>query len=646
VNTPAGKEAVATALAHLEHGHRDIGLRLLADRFRSDPADLVVAHTMAVMGLWGMIEAGSADAGDLHLGVWASLLADPRFWSWFHDDASRRYQTPIDADTVDRSRERFRTWLAEQVLVTAGSTAEVRFAQELRAAEISATRGGVRLAGSEHSIPCGPLLAAELGLTDQIARTAKGLAGSSRADDQRAALLFSWIGAAVVLLDRGRVTEAIATAEDLRCPQCATTRPSRSAVIRTCHARCSSFERANPAYRGAAGRRRFDADAGRVLLGARLCAVTTAIGGRDPDVGAAQAGLRGVRALVRALGCPGELDTYLTGPFLARVDVLRRDGRLDDAIALLDAVPSAPDRALDGAGVGEVRRLLAALLAARGVAHSNDHDNAAGLADLRRARELHPGSRHVARNLAVTLANNAYARSDTIDEATLAAAADRLTEARGVCLAYLREVPADPEMTEMLEQVTEALGDMQNGRAVRAHEAGDHRRAVDFAEEACRLCPGRQVFSDNRTTIRQAARTPGLAAAAQRRDLDEMERILEAARRSHPRDADLADQLREVQKAQAVELNAMGVSAADRRELDRARRLFDRALRKDPSSETIRTNQRQVVLLQEYLNGDRPVDDPSLPVPAQPGPPPPRRPSRWERWMAHLRLLAWKWRIR
>ena len=650
LNTPGSRAlVVATALAHLGDGRRDAGLSLLTECYRSDPTDHRIAHTLAVMGLWGRIGIGYAGGDDpvpdadgnrswdLYIGIWASLIADPEFWASFRRDAIDRYQTSVGTDTLDRARARFREWLAGAVLAAAGPEVEVRLAQEIRAADISAVRGGVIWPPSGRRVPCGPLLAAELGVPDQIAWVAGDLAGSADAKDRRAALLFSQIGAAVVLLDRGRVAEAITVAEDLRCDGCARGRPDRSVHAQVCRPRCRRFERANPAYRTAAGRGRFLADAGMVLLEARLRAVTAAIESRDPDVGTAADGLPRALALVRALGCPDELKTYVAGTFLGRVDALRRDGRTDEAIALLGAVPPAPDARSDDTGFGEARRVLAALLAARGVDRANDGDDA-GLRDLRRANELHPDSRYVARNLAVVLANVGQVEAD--DEASLGAAADRLREACGVCRAFLELVPGDREMTGILEQVIAGLGDAQNARAVRAHGRGDHALALKLADDACRLCPDRQLFRDNQRRIRQAARTPGLAEAEARRDLAAMERILGAATRAHPDDTVLLRRLHEVRRVQAVELNAEGVAAADRLEIDKARRLFEGALAKDPSEQTIRANLRQVLLLSRVLEGDdNMLVEPSVPGPRQA----PVRLTRWQQWTARLRLFVWEW---
>lgn len=198
-------------------------------------------------------------------------------------------------------------------------------------------------------------------------------------------------------------------------------------------------------------------------------------------------------------------------------------------------------------------------------------------------------------------------------------------------------------MTGILEQVVAVLGDAQNARAVRAHDRGDHAGALKLADDACRLCPDRQLFRDNQRQIRQSARTPGLAAAEGRRDLAAMERILGTATQTHPDDTALLRRLHEVRRAQAAELNAEGVAAADRLAVDEAQRLFERALAKDPSEQTIRANLRQVLLLRRVLDGDPAPGDMLVESPVPGHRQDPVRLTRWQLWTARLRLFVSEW---
>jgi tetratricopeptide (TPR) repeat protein len=491
----------------LDSGDREQAAHLLTDGHRADPTDFRVAHALAVLTLWTAVRQSPppkrAAGTDWHLclGLWGALLADPNFWTWLRGDAERRYRTPVPDEATDVVRERLEGWLSETVTRHAGDQVAAALALEVRAARVAAIRGGFAV-GAGRTIPGGPLLVQHLELQDACRDLAAGLWASEDVGTRRAAMYFSQLGVARVLLDRDAPVAALASLADLQCAVCAKTAgDTRSPKI--CRPGCTTFDERNPAYtcRGT-GRRRFRADAVELAVQAHLSAARAAIATTEIDVATACGHWQKVAAMPEGVA---ELKAHLDDFVLPRVRFLRRS-RQDVAVAVLEAYQGAtstgPHDELFGAAVVELSRLLAE----RGVEFANrDRPKlAAAREDLRRAVKLNPSSWYACRNLAVVLQNSAMSGVGSAeDEKAVHRAVRLLEEAR----AHLRRFPAraaGAELAEATKLVEEDLAGLWNAQAVRAHELGRHDEALPIINKAIAMRPDIPILRQNRAVIRRA----------------------------------------------------------------------------------------------------------------------------------------------
>jgi hypothetical protein len=262
--TPSPHAGVLTAVRHLRQGQREHAMRLLTESHAGDPSDFRITHALALMSLWQMVKqsskfgrTGSAD-WRMCLGLWASLLADPRFWTWFADAAGRRYRTTVPATDVDAARERLERWLSETMTRCAGDDMSAAFTLEVRAARLVAVRGGIAAGDGNPPIPCGPMLIQHLGLQQECRRLTASLLASQDERTRRAAMYFSRLGVALVHLDRDAPAAALACLAELWCADCKRHGGAFRPAPRVCRDTCMAFGELNPAYGHLkAGRKRF-----------------------------------------------------------------------------------------------------------------------------------------------------------------------------------------------------------------------------------------------------------------------------------------------------------------------------------------------------------------------------------------------------
>ncbi len=502
---------VATALTHLRNDEREHAERLLTESHRADPAEFRVTHTLALMTTWRLVDRVSSgrpvpdDDWRLCLGLWACLLADPAFWTWFAHDASRRYRAEVPPGDVNAVRERLERRLHETVTRCAGDNLAAVFDLEVRAARLVAVRGGVATGTAGRRIPCGPLLVDHLDLHQECRDLTAGLWASTDEQVRRTAQYFSQLGPARVLVDGNAPGAALAGLRDLRCPNCRTTASDEPAPL-VCDRKCPDFRRLNPAYtHPGAGRLRLRADAVVLTVEAHLRVAEAAVSAREPDPATARQHWHALQALPEAAE---PFRRHVTDVVLGRVRFLRRS-RLDDAIALLEALPLNESTAADDRVSGEVARTLSTLLVQRGVdtANRGPADPTRAEADLRRAARLHPTSWHACRNFVGLLQSSAERAVVTPTPTAVGNAVTKLTEARDHLREHAGAFVGD-EAAELVEQVSMSLAMMLNLQAKRAHLLGDHAEALRLVDLALAELPGDPALLRHRQTITTATHVP------------------------------------------------------------------------------------------------------------------------------------------
>lgn len=488
----------ADALRLLEHDDREHAIKLLVDAHRTDPTDFRVTHALALMTLWQLVNGGKDD-WRLCIGLWANLLADPGFWTWFTTDAARRYRTEVPPTEVDAVRDRLEHWLHDTVTRGANSGMAALLALEVRAARLVAVRGGIPAGATRKKIPCGPLLIDHLELHDECRELVARLNASRDERNRRTAKYFSQLGPARMLLDQGAPLAALTSLEDLRCADC----PAAGEPPRLCRPGCPVFARQNPAYAHAVGgRRKLRAEAVAMTVEAHLSVAEVAVSAQEPDL--RTAGQHWTAAIRQ--GADEQFRCHVTDIVLPRARFFLQKRRFDDAIDVLTAVPVGTAEAVFGDDFGDVTRMLSELLAQRGVQHAAPEkpNSLLALTDLRRATELNPLSWYACRNLAVVLQNTAAlsipADPDDTDFVTALAL---MEEARTVLRAFPR-AGKGAEIDELLGQLASAVGGAYNAQALNAYEQGDHDHALVIIDRALRERPGDPLMLRNQAVIKQA----------------------------------------------------------------------------------------------------------------------------------------------
>lgn len=495
-----------------DDGHRDRAMRSLTESFTEDPSDFRVTHALALMSLWPLVQRGSVARRTrladwcLCLGLWASLLADTRFWTWFAADAGRRYRVTVLATDVDAAREQLEGWLFEKVTRCGGHGVAAALTLEVRAARLVAVRGGITAGNAHRPIPCGPMLIQRLGLQEEAGRMASGLLASRDEQTRRAAMCFSQLGMALAYLDRKAPAAALNCLAELCCADCRRHDGEFGQAPRICRSACPAFDRLNPAYAYLkAGRKRFLVDAMTLTVEVNLYVAERAISAAEPDIPTAR---EHWRSAARLSGSADLLLCHVQQVVLPRVRFLLKTRR-DDAIAVLQALPLGSATASDEV-FGEAIRSLSLLLTARGAEFANREppDLTRAQADLRQAVKLNPMSWRACHNLAVTLMNAAglILAKPYPASADFSSAAALLTEAREHLVRFPAVGGDRKEVDQMLGVVSELLGDLWNAQAVRAHERGDHPAALRAIDRALKEKPGDRILLQNQRVIRQATR--------------------------------------------------------------------------------------------------------------------------------------------
>lgn len=465
---------------------------------------------MALMSLWPLVKQGSVSRRTrladwcLCLGLWASLLADTRFWAWLTGDAGRRYRATISATDVDNARQQLEEWLSETVTRCGGYDVAAALTLEVRAARLVAVRGGIAAGNASRPIPCGPMLIQWLGLQQEAGRMASGLLTSRDEQTRRAAMCFSQLGMVLTHLDRKAPEAALSCLAELWCADCRRHGGKPGQAPRICRGACPAFDALNPAYANVkAGRKRFLVDATTLTVEANLYVAERAISAAEPDIPTAG---EHWRSAARLSGSADPILRHVQRVVLPRVRFLLR-ARRDDAIAVLQALPFGSATASDEV-FGEAIRSLSQLLAARGVEFANRKppDLTRAQADLRQSVKLNPASWLACRNLAVVLMNAAgLILTPHPGSAESSSAAALLAEARE----HLTTFPGggdSKEIDQLLGSVSEKLGNLWNAQAVQAYERGNHHAAMRAIDRALREKPGDSVFLNNRRVIQEAMR--------------------------------------------------------------------------------------------------------------------------------------------
>ncbi|MFG3258313.1 hypothetical protein [Streptomyces sp. NPDC048172] len=388
---PARSDADALHAVVLAMGGRhDAAAALLTEAARRRPADRHLAHLRALVLLHALSAGdGSAAVREQCVAAWGTLLHDAGFWERRRTDAERRHRTGIAPAHVVTLRTDLHSHLEACLRPPEGDDSGLLLRRESEAARALAGLGGfggfaVDASGGERLV-CGPLRIVELGMAREFGAYVCALGGPP------SRRLFSQLGFAQVEFMADRPREALAALGDLRCAACAAAGDGTREAVAVCAPGCDRFDEMNPGYAGLPAPEKHGAlreDALALAVEAALAEGRAALTAAEPDPRTAHACWRTALRYGRALGRYQDTQLKVADVALGSVAALRRAGRFDAAVSVLEAAHAI-------LGANERHRLvgpLAGVLTDRGIVAFNAAPGELDgpLDDLRRAVEFNP----------------------------------------------------------------------------------------------------------------------------------------------------------------------------------------------------------------------------------------------------------------